>query len=252
MSFSLERFLALYLAYVLPIGLLYVVSRRAPATWPAPPRIVLDRPGLDLVAAVAAAVAIFLLNVAFTAGHLLPPGQGEILGKVVFLANLAIIWSPLPLVLLWRRQGLDTCLCSLRGWPRKLAWALALSILGMAVFLAVERRVGSLSLALTALWTFDPIQAMQSLAQFLGVGFLLVRLAGVTGRAAAILVCSALYGLVKYPYYMSYYGMSFLTATGIIAFSILVGFAVVAIAFDRGDVLVMAVLHVFLDRIQHA
>jgi hypothetical protein len=250
MKFSLERFIAVYLAYAVPICLLFWVSRKAPATWPAPPRLVLDRPKVDFFAAIGAAVLVFLLNIAYNSGHLLPRVENVQLGKLVFLADLAIIWSPLALVLLIRRQGLETCLLSPRGLLRKLAWGVALSVLGMAVFLVVLRRFDALGLPLTLLWKFDPIQAVQSLIQFLGMGFLLVRLVGIAGRAVAVLVCGALYGLVKYPYYMGHYGMSFVTATGPIAFGVLVAFAVVYIILDRGDVLVMAILHLYLDLVQ--
>ena len=71
------------------------------------------------------------------------------------------------------------------------------------------------------------------------------------GRATGIGVCAVLYGLVKYPYYMGSYGMSFMEATGIIAFSILVAFAAVSIIHDRRDILVMAIVHVFMDLIQN-
>jgi len=250
MQIDLLHFVAIYVAYAVPICLLLWVTRRAPATWPAPPRIVLDRPWLDFSAAIGAAVLILLLNTAYNTDRLLPLPKNPLLNHLVFLADLAIIWSPLALVLLVRRQGLETCLLSPRGLLRKLAWGVALSILGMAVFLVVLRRFGDLGLPLTLLWKFDPIQAVQSVIQFLGMGFLLVRLVGIAGRMTAVLVCGALYGLVKYPYYMGFYGMSFLTATGPIAFGVLVAFAVVYIILDRGDVLVMAILHLFVDLIQ--
>jgi hypothetical protein len=246
MQIDLLHFVAIYVAYAVPICLLLWVSRRVPATWPAPPRIVLDRPWLDFSAAIGAAVLILLLNTAYNTDRLLPLPKNLLLNHLVFLADLAIIWSPLALVLILRRQGLETCLLSLRGLPRKLVWAVGMSILGMAVFLVVERRFSALGLAVTLLWRFDPIQAIQSILQFLGMGFLLVRLAGVAGRTTAALLCGALYGLVKYPYLRGAYGMSLFSTAGIIAFSIVVALALVYVVFDRGDVLVLAILHLYL------
>lgn len=249
MDFNLGRFIAIFLGYAVPISLWYMVSRKVPRLWPESARIELDRPKLDLLAAVGAVILIILLNIVYNLGWLF--SSAGLLGPLAFPIDLVIIWSPIALVLLWRKQSLGTCLLSLRSLHWKLAWAVVGSVVGMAVFLLVEGRSGELPLAVTLLGKFDPIQMLQSVIQFFGVGFLLVRIVGVAGRAVGIGVCAALYGLVKYPYYMTTYGMSFLHATGIIAFSILVAVAVVYIILDRKDVLVMAIVHVFLDLIQN-
>lgn len=250
MTFDLQRFVAIYVGYALPLGLLAWISRRMPATWPAPPDATLTKPRRDLLVAAAVVAAVFLLNVMYTSGHLLPHPQGALAGKLVFLLDLTIIWSPLAAALLWRRQGLSTCLLEPRGLPRKLAWAAALSAAGMVVTLLVEGRLGALAAIPAQLGKLDPIQAVQSLVLFLGVGFVLVRLAAAAGRWTAVLACSALYGLVKYPYYLSYYHMSALAASQIIAFSILVALVVLYVVLDRGDVLAVAILHFFMDWIQ--
>lgn len=138
----------------------------------------------------------------------------------------------------------------MRGLGRKLAWGIAGSVLGMAAFLLAEGRPGDLGLSVTLLGQLNPVRAIQSLLQFVGIGFLLVRIGALAGRTTAVLICGALYGLVKYPYYMSAYGMSFAEASGVIAFSIVVAFAVIATVFDREDVLVIAILHIFLDLVQ--
>lgn len=249
MKFELGWFIAIYLAYTVPILLWYWGSRRLPATWPPPPRIEFPRPWLELLVALGAVVLIILLNIAYNAGLLLS-GRGLLGGKAAFLVDLAVIWSPLAAALVWRRQGLETCLLSLAGLPKKLAWAIVLSVLGMAVFLCLEGHFAKLGLAVTSLWKLDPVQMLQSLLQFVGVGFLLMRIIGVTGRKPAIFACGCLYGLVKYPYYMGALGMGFLQATGVIAASILVAFVVVSVILDRGDILVMAIVHIFLDLIQ--
>lgn len=251
MNFDSGRFIAIYLGYAVPILLLYWVSRKMPRTWPAPPRIELARPWLDLLTAIGVVILIILLNVAYHK-NLLLSGRGLLPGQAAFLVDLAIIWSPLALALLWRRQGLETCLVSFTGFPLKIAWAVGLSVVGLAVFLCTEGRFTDLDLAVTSLWRFDPIQMIQSILQFLGIGYLLVRIVGVTGSKVAISACALLYGLVKYPYYMGTYGMSFPEASGIIFASILVAFVVVYIILDREDILVVAIIHVFLDLIQNS
>lgn len=251
MEFDLQRYLAVLLGYVVPIALWFVVSRRVPVVWPVQPEIELKRPKASLWTALAAVLLIILLNIAYNQDLLIPSNDAGWLGKLAFVANLAIIWSPLALALLWRREGLGTCLLSPRGLVWKVAWGLVGSVLGVAVFLLVLGRADELGLAVTLLGRFDPIKALQSFIQFFAVGYLLVRIVKVAGPIAGIGICAALYGLVKYPYYMGSYGMSFMQASGLIAFSIVVAFAVVAIIHDRRDVLVMAIIHVFLDLVQN-
>jgi hypothetical protein len=249
-KFDLVRFLAIFLGYFVPIVLWWVLSRRFPALWPQSPPVEPKRPKLDLVLAFAAVAAIILLNLAYNFDRLLPAGRAGWPSHLVFLANLAIIWSPIVVVLVWRRQGTETCLLSMRGLLYKVGWGLAGSLLGTAVYLLVEGRFGDLGLAVTMFAKFDPVQLLQSVIQFFGVGFLLQRIVAVWGRAVGIGICAALYGLVKYPYYLTTMGLGVLQATGIIAFSCAVAVFVVYIILDRRDVLVMAIVHVFLDLAQ--
>ncbi len=121
----------------------------------------------------------------------------------------------------------------------------------MAVYLLVRGRFSELGLIGTAFAGVDPIATIQSVIQFFGFGFLLVRIAAAAGRLWGILICGVLYGVVKYPLYMTQYGMSFAEATGMIAFSAAVACVVFYLTLDRQDLLVLAILHMFMDAIQN-
>jgi hypothetical protein len=168
---------------------------------------------------------------------------------VLWLA-LAIIWSPVFLVLVLRRQGLETCFMSLRGVLVKLAWGAVASLIGVTAYLLVERQLGGLGRVAEAFRGVRLTSLLQGLLQFLGFGFLLVRLVAVLGRRWGSVVCGALYGLAKYPLYLTGYGMSFGTATAVIAFSALVAGLAIYLVTDSKDLLVPAIVHTLMDQAQ--
>ena len=255
MDFNLTQFLAVFLGYAVPLCLWFVLTRRMPGLWTEgdASALKLPRPWVELGWAFVALALIMGFNVLYNTTGLVPRPAAPALSWLrpwVFPLNLLIIWSPLFLLLWWRRQGLGSCLLSLRGGGKKLLWGIGGALLGMVVYLLVAARGGDMELVVSALWRWDGITALQSVIQFFGFGFLLVRLTAAAGQVAGILICASLYGLVKYPYYMNAYSMGFGEATIIILFSIVVGFLAFSMVYARRDVLVLAIIHVFLDLIQ--
>ncbi len=251
MEFSLGYFLAVFVGYAASIGVWFGVTKGFPRLWAPKEKILFARPKAELGWALLAAVLVALINVVYNLGWLFPLPEDTWLADLVFLVILAIIWSPVFITLAVRRQGLETCLFSLRGLFKKLIWGIAGSVVGMATYLLIRGRSGDLELVATALWSWDAVPAIQSVVQFFGVGFLLTRTVGATGRLYGILICGVLYGVVKYPLYLTHYGMSFGEATGMIAFSACVACAVIYMTLDRRDLLVPAIIHVFMDDIQN-
>ncbi|MEM6792726.1 MAG: hypothetical protein AAF725_02005 [Acidobacteriota bacterium] len=245
MEFDFPRYFATFAAYAVPLGVLFAATATAPQLWHAP-RLsqTPDRPRFDFGVAVGAVLAVVGLNVVYNTVGILPAGA---FGGATFILSLLVIWSPIVLVLLWRRQGPETCLLVPEAWWKKMLWGVGASILGMATFLVALGRVDDLPLAVSLLGTFDPIKAFQSLLQFAGIGFLFYRLAGVLSPKWATTICAVLYGVVKYPYYLNSLGMGFTEATAVIVFSIAVAFFVISVIYRRLDVLVVAILHVFID-----
>jgi hypothetical protein len=250
MEYRFIDYAAVLAGYALSLGGWYLVTRARAALWVGqePPRFA--RPGRELLWALLASVGVVALNVAYHR-HVfawLPPLVGK---NAAFVVSLVIIWSPVLLVLALRRQGAGTCLVSLQGWPKKLLWGIAASVAGVAAFLLV-RQGDSMARLAHALAAPRPVALFQSLLQFFGFGFLLVRLGALIGRGKASILCGALYGLVKYPLYLGPYALGWGQATALVSFSAVVAAAVVYLVYDRQDLVVPAIVHVFMDAVQRA
>lgn len=249
MEYRFVDYAAVFAAYAASLGGWYLVTRARPALWVAQEPTRFERPGRELLWALLAAVGVIALNFAYHAhafAWLQPLGKG-----VAFAISLLLIWSPVFLVLALRRQGPETCLVSPRGWWKKLAWGVVASAVGVAAFLLVRQGDTAARLA-RALSAPRPLPLFQSLLQFFGFGFLLVRLGAVMGRGRASVLVGALYGVVKYPLYLGPYALGWGPATALVAFSAAVAAAVIWLVYDRQDLVVPAIVHVFLDAVQRS
>lgn len=249
MEFVTSYFLAIALAYIGAIGVWFFVTRARPSLWPPIRSIHFAKPKTELLWAVVAIVFVLVLTVLDNMRLLLPRQRGWV-GSLMFLAVLIIVWLPVILVLLIRRQGLHTCLLSIEGLGMKILWGIGVSLLGMIIYLAVRGRFDAFP---HLHWTVRPsrfVAFIQSVMLMAGVGFLLVRLVAATGKWMGIVIVGALYGLAKYPLYIMQYRMGFLQATMMIAFSAIIAMIITYIIYDRQDVLVISIFHYFLDEVQ--
>lgn len=248
MRFELMDYLAVGVGYGASLGGWYGITRAFPSLWVegAEPRFA--KPRSELGWALLAAVGVMLLSTAYTLW--MPQSLTGLAREGVFWVALLIIWSPVFLVLALRRQGLETCFMSPRGLPVKLAWGIVASLIGVTAYLLVKRQLAEPGQILEAFRGVRLTPLFQGLLQFFGFGFLLARLVAVLGRGWGSVLCGALYGLAKYPLYMTVYGMDFATATAVIAFSALVAGLAIYLVTDRKDLLVPALVHTLMDQVQ--
>ena len=250
MEYRLVDYAAVVAGYGASLGGWYVVTRARPAWWAAEAPARFERPRRELLWAFVAALGVIALNVAYHR-HALAWLQPRLGRSLAFAASLVIVWSPVLAALVLRRQGPETCLVSPRGLWKKVAWGVVASAAGVAAFLLV--RQGDTTTRLwQALTAPRPLPLFQSLLQFFGFGFLLVRLGAVMGRGRASILCGLLYGLVKFPLYLGPYGLGWGPATALVAFSAAVAVAVVYLVYDRQDLVVPAIVHVLMDAVQRS
>lgn len=249
MEFTTSYFLAIALAYLGSIGVWFLVTRARPSLWPPIRQIHFAKPKRELVWALVAIGFVLLLTVLDNMRLLLPRQRGWV-GPLVFLGVLLIVWLPVILVLLIRRQGLHTCLLSTEGAGKKLLWGIGVSLLGISIFLIARGKIYAFP-QLTSGWrTNHLVVLVQSIMLMAGVGFLLVRIIAAAGKWIGIVIVGALYGLAKYPLYMMQYRMGFFQATAMIVFSSFIAMIIAYIIYDRQDVLVISIFHFFLDEVQ--
>src|SRR5215212_2771638 len=110
---------------------------RFPSLSPQPETQPIRRPGRELVYALGAVVLLFVMSQltdAWFATWKKIPGTG----RLVWLAQLLIVYSPIAALLLWRQQGLETCLLRGQKLSYKLLLGLFLGVLASLVFLGVR------------------------------------------------------------------------------------------------------------------
>jgi hypothetical protein len=104
-----------------------------------PPFPVSDRPVLDFLLTLAAAAGILLLGSAYRNDWLLPTGSTAA-GRVGWMVDNLIIFSPIAAVLWMRRQGTETIFLSSHRWIEKVLLGLGLGVISVSIYLAVVYR----------------------------------------------------------------------------------------------------------------
>lgn len=197
---STSFFLPLYAAYFAALIGWFLVVRVRPGIWPRAKLLVTDRKWLDLILVFVAAAAIFGISTLHRKGLLLPEPQG-LAGIAVWNVNILLIYSPLFIVPILRRQGLDTLFLSGERFLVKCAVGIALGILSVIVFSAARMELSSLPEI--AGRCVDPTRfAKYFLPVFLeGVvlAFLFVRLRWALGLWPSLLIPAVLFSLGHVP-----------------------------------------------------
>lgn len=160
------------------LGTLWRRSARGAPIWPACERIELDRPWLDVALLLVSIAGVIGVGQLYMRGLLLP-SEGA-LGSVCEAINQALIFSPVALLLVVRRQGPRTAFLPMeRFWTRGVA-GLGLGVAaGIAYSTATLDPTGLLSsIGAEASSGRLPAHAVQVLMEDLVIAALLVRLAG--------------------------------------------------------------------------
>lgn len=158
-----------------------------------------DHPYWDLLLTFAAAAGILLLGWAYRTGWLLPAGSTA-LGRVGWIVDNCIIYSPIALVLAARRQGPHTMFLSARRFGEKIVLGLTLGVVSLAVYSGLRGELadlpGYLASALAAEKLTDfPAVFFEGVA----LAFAFVRLRWAVGPVIAIAIPSILFAAAHVP-----------------------------------------------------
>lgn len=205
------HYLGLFAAYSTFVAVtLFIVRRRHPPNghaatiWPATDQVLFARPWLELGLLLAAIIGIILVGQLYQAGYLLP--NRAPFSPIAEMANQVLIFSPLLLLLLLRRQSLHTALLpSRRLGPRALSSLTLAALAAFAYSLAVRDfgRIPDAMMAETELGRL-PSHAVQVFLEDFAIAMLLVRLAAVLrSEWAAGLGVAALFPALHVPAMLS-------------------------------------------------
>ena len=194
----MPHYAALALGYLAALLGWFVVARACPALWPARPAPRLARPWEEFGWALLGAAAVVAVGQVYQRGMLLPHrGWWEPLADGL---NQLLIFAPLLLVPLVRRQPAGTALVILdRLWLRVLV-GLSLALLGVLVFTAVRANANTWLGAVRETYRYRNVDlAVQVLLEDVAIAILLVRLAAAAGARIALPVVAALFAAGHVP-----------------------------------------------------
>ena len=239
-------FLPVLAAYCLPaLGLLAYV-RSSGSIWPAAAPFRPARPWLEFWIAIGAALAVLAMGQAYRAGWLLPTSD-TIWGRLAWVLDNLLIFAPLFIVMLWRRQPLSTAWISPGRLWLKLAAGLLCGLLGLAIYLGLRSELDQAGAVLTH--ALDPAALVNFPAVLLegvALAFLFVRLRWAVGFWPAALLPAVLFALAHFPGAIAD-GADWqrLLAFGLFNTGIVV--AILALLENVQDVIWLALLHHLMD-----
>jgi hypothetical protein len=186
-------------AYLVACGGWLLYDRRSRGVDLEPPLPKSDRPVLDFLLALAAATGILLLGSVYRHGWLLPTGPSAA-GRIGWLVDNLIIYSPIAAVLWLRGQSTDTIFLSSHRWLEKILLGLALGIVSVSIYLGLRGEISDLPRVLAA--SLAPDKLVDFLPVFLegvSVAFGFVRFRWLVGLAPALLVPAAVFAAAHIP-----------------------------------------------------
>lgn len=221
--------------------------RRAwPAVWPAPAAAHGDRRWLDLALALLVPAAILALGQLWFAGTLRWRWPGAWRHLAYVLAQL-LVWSPLVLALVLRRQGPATVWMPRDRLLLRLAGGLLLGLLAVALYLELNNSHGRWPAILGRTLTLQAwAHVVPVFLEACGVAFVFVRLRWALGRVAAALVPGILFAAAHLPRAFAA-GEPPVTIAVLFAVNAALAAGLVAWAARFRDLIVVGVAHWFWD-----
>lgn len=193
-----EHYPPLVCAYALGLVGWLLAGRLLPWVWPSKPCERLAHPWRELGIALLAALLIPALGLLWSHGVRLPE-QGA-LGPVCGALNQVLIFSPILLVPVLRRQPWTSAWLPRRYLATRLLAGLVLSTLALAAYSWLRAGAPTPPALLTKVWRYDHLDEMaQVLLEDLAVAILFVRLSSAMGSRAATVLVACLFAAGHLP-----------------------------------------------------
>jgi hypothetical protein len=245
---SLNFEIAVYLSWVVGVGLLLLAIRLLPAHWQALEPIRLERPGRETLWALAAAVLVVGISVA-TDNVFRGWKRHPSIGSAVFFGQLVLVYSPIFALLWWRKQGLRTCLLRFDKLPSKILLGTGLAFVASFVFLLIRGRAGSFRDFAATLGQGGMVAMFQTFMEGFAIGFLLYRVGAWIGIGWSSVIVAILFMAAHIPNYTS--GAFHLSLPVAILAAVAhagIGVFIFVAAWRSQDIIVLGILHWFINR----
>ena len=242
----MSRTAALAIAYALVCAVWLLVAPRVPY-WRSPHRPSFAHPWRELGAAALALVLVLLFGQAYARGIRLPNHGAW--RPVAESFNQLLIFSPIVLLPVVRRQGWASAWLPRGALLPRLGVGIALSLVGLLAYAAADAQAPSLARVLVSVYTpANAHIAVQVLLEDLTIAILVVRLAGAMPPRWAIVAAEALFAVGHVPT-MLQEGASLSALLGLFR-DFGLGVLVLGTAWRGADILWIWPVHTALDLTQ--
>lgn len=186
-------------AYLTVCALWLVYDWRWKLSQSEPPLEESNHPYWDLLLTLVAGAGILLLGAAYRAGWLFPTG-GTALGRVGWLVDNGIIYSPIVAVLAVRRQSSHTLFLSATRLPEKILLGLLLGVVAITIYSGMRGELREVPGYLASAVDSDKlVDFVPVFLEGVALAFAFVRLRWAVGMAAAIAIPSLLFAVAHVP-----------------------------------------------------
>jgi len=244
-SISFEA--AVYAAWTTGISGLLLFIYWLPGMWQPVRPSTLSEPRSETLIALAA--TLLLLGISVTTDHVLHDWKRRLPWRdYIYLGQLMIVYSPILLVMRWRKQGPATCFLRLEKLPCKMLLGVGLSMLAAFVFLAVRAEVGDFSPCLWTIARGRPVAMLQTFLEGFAIGFALYRFGAWLGICWSALIVAVLFMAGHLPNYMA--GTFHLSLGEALTMAIAhagIGVLVLVSIWKSQDIIVISFLHWFIN-----
>ena len=241
--------IALFVGYLAAVAGWVAVSRAKPDLWPptTPPRF--HRPWLEVGLALVAVVGVLLLGQLWVRGIRLP-AEGPV-APFVESVNQLLIFSPILLLPLVRRQSYETALLRKDRVLARIGIGIVLAAIALAAHVGVRRLMGDEVLLVPRVLQLENVdEAFQVLFEDVAIAILLVRLAAAIGARRAVVAAASLFAAGHIPSMVAQ-GASISELVALLR-DVTLGLVVLGAVLRSRDVLWFWPVHVTMDLTQFA
>jgi hypothetical protein len=233
------------IAYLAAAALLFLLYKLTPSPWTSTIERP-DRPGLEMLFGLLAAVALLLIGNFMRIDKLWKPDTQPWSGIWWIITNIEI-YAPIFIVLAWRKHSLNTVYLSYRGVWVKVLVGLVVGLLCSWLFLALRNEPGRFAEVVTSSVQWRSLQNFPAVfLEGVALAFLFVRLQWTLGTRWALLIPSILFALSHVPGSVQQ-GESLVTISSFFFLNTALCTVLLRVCQQTRDVIFLGMVHYIMD-----
>lgn len=244
---EITHYHALFISYGAAVAAWFSIARLVPSIWPKTEPTAFAKPWREVGWAFVAVIAIILVGQVYQKGIRLP-NDGSF-GGIFESVNQLIIFCPVVLMLLWRRQPFSTVWLSGDKALTRLAAGIGIALFAILIFTMVRTGSDSFFQVVGRTYHYQNLaHLVQVFMEDITIAYLFVRFRAVLKLRGSIILVAALFAAGHIPTMISE-GYSFAELSSLLLDASL-GIGLVYTVQRSGDILWFWCLHFAMDMMQ--